>query len=384
MQARRSVLAALLLAPAAAAQFDVAVLGVTPGDACYIPDVAAKLQASGSFASVDVYDAGTSTPDLPTLLAYPALLVYSDFPGFQDPALLGDTLADYVDAGGGVVTAMFVANPNLSLGGRWMTGYEALLATGQQQSSQQFLGTVHLPAHPVMNGVATFDGGWSGGMGSFRPSGAQLAAGATSIAEWSDGTPLVVEGSHPKRIDLGFYPVSGSCDPRFWNPTTDGAAMMVNALLHVGAGAPPTAYCTAGTTSHGCVPSIGATGAPSATAANGFTITVSAVEGQRSGLVFYGIDNGGFTPLPWSSASTSFLCVKPPVQRTPALNSGGTPALCDGVLSVDWNAFVFGTPGALGAPFAGGEHVHAQGWFRDPPAPKTTNLSDGLSFFVGP
>jgi hypothetical protein len=54
------------------------------------------------------------------------------------------------------------------------------------------------------------------------------------------------------------------------------------------------------------------------------------------------------------------------------------------VLSIDWNAYIASHPSALGQPFAGGETVWAQAWFRDPPAPKTTNLSDGLVFVVGP
>ena len=53
-------------------------------------------------------------------------------------------------------------------------------------------------------------------------------------------------------------------------------------------------------------------------------------------------------------------------------------------LAVDWNAYVASTPGALGTPFAGGETVWAQAWFRDPGAPKTTNLSDALRFDVCP
>jgi Tol biopolymer transport system component len=145
----------------------------------------------------------------------------------------------------------------------------------------------------------------------------------------------------------------------------------------------PGAFCTAGTTSNGCLASISGVGTPSASSSSGFTLSVNAVEGQKQGLVFYGIDNTGFAAAPWG-ASTSFLCVKPPTQRTPVQSSGGTAGACDGVLSVDWNAFVAATPGALGAPFAAGQHVFAQGWFRDPPSPKTTALSNAIEFVVAP
>ena len=54
------------------------------------------------------------------------------------------------------------------------------------------------------------------------------------------------------------------------------------------------------------------------------------------------------------------------------------------MLSVDWNAFIATHPFAVGQPFAAGQHVYAQGWFRDPPSPKTTMLSNGVDFVVCP
>jgi hypothetical protein len=142
-----------------------------------------------------------------------------------------------------------------------------------------------------------------------------------------------------------------------------------------------TNYCTAGTTSNGCVPAISATGWPSGTKGSGFTITVDNVEGAKQGLLFYGIN--GPAAAPWGTGS-SYLCVKSPTQRTPVQNSGGSAGACNGALSVDWNTYIAQHPGALGTPFVGGETVHTQGWFRDPPASKTTNLSDGLTFTVNP
>lgn len=143
-----------------------------------------------------------------------------------------------------------------------------------------------------------------------------------------------------------------------------------------------TSYCTSGTTSHGCLPAISVAGVASASASSGFTISVTPVEGQRTGLIFYGLN--GQVASPWSSASTSFLCVKSPLQRMSVSSSGGTAGLCDGVLAQDWNAYRAAHPNALGQPFTGGETVWAQGWFRDPPGLKTTKLSNGLVFAVAP
>lgn len=147
---------------------------------------------------------------------------------------------------------------------------------------------------------------------------------------------------------------------------------------------PPIPYCTSSTSTHACVASISGLDNPSVTFANPCVLTVSNVEGQKSGIFFYGLDNNGFTPTPWSPGSSSFLCVKGPTQRMNALNSGGTLGSCDGALAQDWNAFQIANPIALGNPFSAGEHVFVQGWFRDPDAAKTTNLSNGLRMTVNP
>lgn len=141
-------------------------------------------------------------------------------------------------------------------------------------------------------------------------------------------------------------------------------------------------YCTAGTSTNGCVPTIGAIGTARASATSGFTISVTALEGQKQGLIFYGIS--GRSIAPWGSGGTSFLCVKSPTQRTSSQSTGGTTNACDGALSVDWLAYLAASPSALGNPFSAGQLVNAQGWYRDPPAVKTTNLSAALEFTVVP
>jgi hypothetical protein len=130
------------------------------------------------------------------------------------------------------------------------------------------------------------------------------------------------------------------------------------------------------------VPTIGAIGTARASATSGFTISVTALEGQKQGLIFYGIS--GRSIVPWGSGGTSFLCVKSPTQRTSSQSTGGTTNACDGALSVDWLAYLAASPSALGNPFSAGQLVNAQGWYRDPPAVKTTNLSAALEFTVVP
>jgi hypothetical protein len=111
-------------------------------------------------------------------------------------------------------------------------------------------------------------------------------------------------------------------------------------------------------------------------------ISTASVPGQRNGLVFYGVL--GRDAVPWAAGSTSFLCVKSPLQRTGAQNSGGTLGACDGALVLDFNVFRAASPLALGAPMQAGLQLDAQAWFRDPGAPKNTNLSDALEFWLAP
>lgn len=146
----------------------------------------------------------------------------------------------------------------------------------------------------------------------------------------------------------------------------------------------PTTYCTAGTTTNGCNASISASAQPSASQATPCTLSVSGVEGQKQGLLFYGLDNTGFTPLPWSATSTSFFCVKSPTQRTFPQNSGGVTNQCNGSFTVDLNNFFVVFPAAIGLPFSAGDKLYVQSWFRDPPAPRTTNLSNALEMTMQP
>jgi len=75
--------------------------------------------------------------------------------------------------------------------------------------------------------------------------------------------------------------------------------------------------------------------------------------------------------------------VRPPFQRTGEQSSGGNTGACNGVLSIDWNLFMATNLTALGNPRFLGQQFDAQGWYRDPPTPKTTQLTDGLHFVLG-
>lgn len=65
----------------------------------------AELEARG-FTAVDLFNLQGGTPTLAQLTPYDAVLVYTNNPP-ADPVAAGNVLADYVDAGGGVVLATY-------------------------------------------------------------------------------------------------------------------------------------------------------------------------------------------------------------------------------------------------------------------------------------
>lgn len=225
------LLTATLVAPAALAQNRVAIMA-SPGTPAWNSEIQAKLQATGMFSAVDVYDLAAVTPTLAQMQGYCALLVFTD----DDPAnpiAFGDALADYVDGGGGVVASVF-ATASIPIEGRFNTAnYWAIQPTGQQQGTVQTLGTIFVPGHPILAGVVSFDGGTS----SYRPSADSLHPQATRIANWTgtDNIALIAtrEINGVRRVDLGFYPPSTDSRADFWVASTDGARIMANSLTWV-------------------------------------------------------------------------------------------------------------------------------------------------------
>ncbi len=219
----------------AQAQIDIAVLHAE-GDPTWPADVKSKLQNFADFGVIDIISVLTSTPTLDQLLQYSAVLVSTDNVP-QDPGLLGDVLADYVDNRGGVVLVHASMSDPWALLGRFRTGGYGLIGFySGQRGGLASLGDILEPDHPLMQGVSTFVGGAYSG----RPNTGSVAQG-TLVARWSDGTPLLVAGTvgGTPRADLGFFPVSSDIRGDFWDRNTDGAQMMRNALVFVGVAAQP-------------------------------------------------------------------------------------------------------------------------------------------------
>ncbi len=91
----------------------------------------ASVSAAAGGATVDYYDARAGTPSLALLTTYDCVFTWVNF-AYNDAALFGDGLADYVDLGGKVILGQFciATGQPCSLGGRIMTpAYNPATAT---------------------------------------------------------------------------------------------------------------------------------------------------------------------------------------------------------------------------------------------------------------
>lgn len=228
-------------------------------------DVRDKLLATGKFNSVSIYNAtrfnpAGGTPSLATLQQWDAVIVWSN-DSFEDAVAMGDVLADYVDAGGGVVIAVFAntsTNTARFLQGRWQQGdYIAIPQGGNFVQGAGQLGQVLDPDHPIMEGVTTFVTRWgvnAQGMifGGYRPTNLNVTPGSTIIARWNTGHTLVALSPNPRVVELGFHPVSSDVVPTaYWDADTDGDILMANALCFVASSGP--APCPGDATGDGVV-----------------------------------------------------------------------------------------------------------------------------------
>ena len=205
-----------------------------------------KIMATGLFTQVDIINAtgigdGVGTPSLATLMQYDAVIVWSNS-SFDDAVTMGDVLADYVDAGGGVVVALFAntsTNTARFLQGRWQDpsgGYIAIpQGGGFTIETTASLGEILVPGHPILEGVEEFVNdvgiGSLGPFGAWRPTETAVTAGSEVIARYDDGKTLIVVAPNPRVVELGFHPVSSAVNDGYWNENTDGGLIMANALL---------------------------------------------------------------------------------------------------------------------------------------------------------
>ena len=208
----------------------------------------------------------------------------------------------------------------------------------------------------------------------------------TRAAPNLDGTPLVVSGVASSlggtRIDLALPAGAGPGDVMVRAPGAATGAVLSNGFpLDPNGCPPPATYCTAKTSSQGCLPAISAVGTPSASAGSGFVVACDDVPSQTVGLLIYSLDHAA--ELTFQGGT---LCIGGAVKRTPGQGSGGSlppGSDCSGHFDLDFNAWVAsGSDPLLGLDST----VWCQWWLRDPgfAPPNASGLSDALAFLVCP
>ena len=198
------------------------------GGDSYAADVQTTLKGTGRFAQVDLLRVSNTTPSSAQLNAYDSVLTWNDG-GYGNSTALGDALADYVDSGHRLAVATFAFIPSANLQGRFATGSYLPFTTGNDTSGTPLTLVKDLPNDPLLKGVNSFNGGSS----SFYCK-VNLAAGATQVAHWSNNVPLVAKKQLTSGagtvVGLNFFPVSSNNRSDFWDASTDGAALLANAL----------------------------------------------------------------------------------------------------------------------------------------------------------
>ena len=163
------------------------------------------------------------------------------------------------------------------------------------------------------------------------------------------------------------------------SPGQTATVTIVGDLVGAWAGSGAATYCTAKSGLVCGLPAISDAGCPSSGATSGYTISASPARGNRTGILIYG--TSGAVALPFNGG---LLCVTPaPLKRSTPVNSGGTPGACDGIFSIDFNAFASGALGGNPLPLlqSPGTKVNAQFWGRDS-VQSGSFLSDGIEFFM--
>jgi hypothetical protein len=172
--------------------------------------------------SVTYFDGGFSTPTVAQLQTYDVVFMASDQAAWDMPTLC-DNLAQYLDGGGRVIlsTFDFQPSPSWQIVGRLMSQYSPLQTGGPSLYAWATLAT-YAGSHPIMAGVASLTAYWRDNV--------SLSTGATGIAYWSDGYPLVAEKGYVIALDAAIE-ISSADALDGW--AGDGWTLLHNAIVYI-------------------------------------------------------------------------------------------------------------------------------------------------------
>jgi hypothetical protein len=186
--------------------------------------------SGGTFAAADTYYVGSEGGHA-TFPAtdwynhgYRAILAFTDgIP--EDGAALGDSLARFIQLGGGGLEATFADYSGTGVAGAWRSTY-APFTFQSYSTSPGTMGTVHQPLHPVMSGVSALS------VGNYRTGNTHSSlrsANCACLGEYTDGNLSLAasfDSAGQRAASLGFYPLD------YWISTATGqwCRLLVNTL----------------------------------------------------------------------------------------------------------------------------------------------------------
>jgi subtilisin family serine protease len=180
--------------------------------------------SSSIFSTIDTINVssnGGRNLSLSNLVAggYGVVLTFTNYT-YLNPTAMGDTLAAFMDQGGGVVIGVFADFPGYDIGGRYTTQYMPFPKSNNSYTPGT-LGTVYQPNHPIMAGISAI------AVGNYVTGATSLQHGAR-IADFNTGRILAAafDTLGRRTAEVGFFPTT-------WQYTTWGghnARLMLNAM----------------------------------------------------------------------------------------------------------------------------------------------------------
>jgi hypothetical protein len=296
--------------------------------------------------------------------AYPASRVQSEGGGARSSVLTSCVVAgNEADLGGGAARstlARCTLYGNLALvagGGAYIgSARDSILWANLPEA-------IHDPGGTMVVEYCDVEGGFAGtgnlaadpAFWRAEESDFHLRPGSPCIDAGDPASPLDPDGS---RADMGAHPFDPAHRPAPWG------------------------YCTAKTNSCGAAPVLTFSGASSASATSGFTLTSSGARPGNVGILLYTQDGAGSAPFQGGTLciAASGLRRGPPITAT-----GGALGTCTSIFTLDVNAFASHNAGGKPAAYllTVGQRVNVQWWGRDT-LQHGSYLSAALEYHVGP
>ncbi|NIM19174.1 MAG: hypothetical protein GTO51_02200 [Candidatus Latescibacteria bacterium] len=209
--------------------------GAESGAPAVLEQTALRCISSGVFpigTEVNYIDITNAVPALSTLQQYDVVACWGNWVFTADPVDIGNVMADYVDAGGGVVISTYSFNTMYQIEGRIMTqGYSPFGngQTGITPSGTIDVSSLALPLHPIFNGVDVANLTYWQNPNYTNP---PLTTGAELLATDELGNNLIAINANEDVVGIVMY-----VPYQFWNGMTsypESMQLFANACLIAG------------------------------------------------------------------------------------------------------------------------------------------------------